>query len=84
MLEPVCREFFNQLSEYIDGELAESLCAELERHLAGCPDCRVVVDTTRKTVSLYRHFGQAELPEGVSKRLWQAIERTGFLSSDKV
>jgi anti-sigma factor RsiW len=84
MPEPRCREFFNQLSDYIDGELAESLCAELERHLAGCPDCRVVVDTTRKTVSLYRRFGQAELPVGVSERLWQAIERTGFLSSDKV
>lgn len=83
MTEPRCREFFNQLSDYIDGELAESLCAELERHLAGCPDCRVVVDTTRKTVSLYRRFGQAELPEGVSERLWQAIERTGFPSSDK-
>jgi anti-sigma factor RsiW len=80
MHEPKCWEFFAQLSDYIDGELAASLCAELERHLDGCPNCRIVVDTTRKTVSLYRRYGPAELPEGASERLWQAIEQSGFLT----
>ncbi len=84
MPEPRCREFFNQLSEYIDGELIAPLCAELERHLADCPDCQIVVDTTRKTVSLYRRFGQAELPAGVSERLWQVLEQAGFGSTDRV
>lgn len=78
MPEPKCRDFCNQLSDYIDGELAASLCAELEQHLAGCPNCRIVVDTTRKTVNLYRRYGQAELPAGVSERLWQAIEQAGL------
>ncbi|GAB4450451.1 MAG: zf-HC2 domain-containing protein [Anaerolineae bacterium] len=81
MPEPKCRDFCNQLSDYIDGELAASLCAELERHLADCPNCRIVVDTTRKTVSLYRRYGQTELPAGVSERLWQVIEQAGFLSA---
>ncbi|MFN8456461.1 MAG: zf-HC2 domain-containing protein [Anaerolineae bacterium] len=75
-----CHDFFNQLSDYIDGELAASLCLELEHHLADCPNCRIVVDTTRKTVSLYRHYGQAELPEGVSERLWLVIEQAGLLN----
>jgi anti-sigma factor RsiW len=83
MTEPRCRNFFNQLSEYIDGELAASFCAELEHHLANCPNCRIVVDTTRKTVSLYRRYGQGELPAGVSERPWQAIEQAGFLSAGK-
>jgi len=79
MHKPKCREFFAQLSAYIDGELAASLCAELERHLADCPNCQIVIDTTSKTVSLYRRYGPAELPEGVSERLWQAIEQSGIL-----
>jgi anti-sigma factor RsiW len=79
--EPKCREFFAQISDYIEGELATSLCAELEHHLADCPNCRVVIDTTRKTVSLYRRYSQAELPAGVSERLWQAIEQSGILSA---
>lgn len=82
MHTPKCREFFEQLSDYIDGELAVSLCTELEQHLANCPNCRIVVDTTRKTVSLYRRYGQAELPPGVSDRLWRAIEQAGFPSAD--
>jgi anti-sigma factor RsiW len=82
MPEPKCQEFFNQLSEYIDGEVAASLCVELERHLADCPNCRIVVDTTRKTVSLYRRYGRAELPADVSERLWYAIEQAGFLSAE--
>jgi anti-sigma factor RsiW len=81
MPEPTCREFFEQLSDYIDGDLAASLCTELEQHLDGCPNCRIVVDTTRKTVSLYRRTGQAELPAGVSARLWLAIEQGGLLSA---
>lgn len=83
MPEPRCRDFFEQLSDYIDGELAASLCVELEQHLADCPNCRIVVDTTRKTVSLYLHTAPAELPEGVSERLWLAIEQAGFLSAGK-
>lgn len=80
MPEPGCREFCQYLSDYIDGEVALSLCVELEQHLADCPNCRIVVDTTRKTVSMYRRFGQTELPAGVSERLWQAIEQAGLRS----
>ncbi len=79
MHTPQCREFFEQLSDYIDGELAASLCTELEQHLANCPNCRIVVNTTHKTVSLYRRYSQAELPPGASERLWQAIERAGLV-----
>ena len=78
MPQPRCREFFEQLSDYIDGELATALWVELEQHLANCPNCHIVVDTTRKTVSLYRHTRPAELPEGVSERLWLAIEQAGL------
>lgn len=76
MHDPNCRQFCHYLSDYIDGELAASLCAELEQHVADCPNCRIVVDTTRKTVSLYRSYDQAELPAEVAERLWQAIEQT--------
>jgi anti-sigma factor RsiW len=81
MPEPRCRVFCDQLSDYIDGELAASLCAELEHHLADCPNCRIVIDTTRKTVSLYRRTGQAEVPADVSAHLWLAIEQAGLLSA---
>jgi len=75
---PRCRDLLAQLSDYIDGELEATLCAELEQHLAGCQDCQIMVDTTRKTVTLYRQHGQvAELPEGALDRLRQALKQSG-------
>ena len=65
----------HELSEFIDGELAPDLCAELEQHMAGCENCRVVVDTLRRTVSLYRTLpADPELPPDVEERLWRRFD----------
>lgn len=72
-----------QLGDYIDGELEQSLCAEIEQHLAGCDDCRVLVDTTRKTVLLYRQQGQespVELSAKITSRLWQRLAEEGCVA----
>jgi len=65
---PACQALLGQLQDYIDGDLEETLCVELEQHLADCDDCRVLVDTTRKTVTLYRRQRQVDLPVGVTAR----------------
>jgi anti-sigma factor RsiW len=72
--DPICRELLGQLSEYIDGELEAALCAKLESHLAECPDCRVMVDTLRKTVTLYHSHVETELPSDVKDRLYKVLE----------
>ena len=68
-----CQELLAQLSDYVDGELEEALCAELEAHLAECPDCRVMVDTFRKTITLYSVQSSPALPEDVEARLFKAL-----------
>ena len=69
-----CQELLGQLSDYIDGELEAALCAELEAHLAECPNCRVMVDTVRKTITLYRSQAPSELPVEVQERLFKVLE----------
>lgn len=66
-----CRELLGQLNEYVDGDLAAELCRDLEQHMAGCANCRVVLDTLGKTLFLYRSLDEApvELPPGVEARL---------------
>jgi len=70
-----CRRLLGSLSDFVDGELEAEICAEIERHLAECPDCRVVVDTLRKTIYLY-HVSSQETspPEGVRDRLFRRLE----------
>ena len=70
----ICRELLGQLSDYIDGELEAALCAELEAHLAGCDNCRVMVDTLRKTITLYHAQAPSELPSDVEVRLYKVLK----------
>jgi len=68
-----CQELLGQLSDYVDGELEEALCAELEAHLAGCANCRVMVDTVRKTITLYSRQATTKLPADVEARLFSVL-----------
>lgn len=76
-----CRELLQSLSDYVDGELEEALCAEIERHLGACEDCRIVVDTLRKTIYLYKTAAEpAEMPAEVRARLYRRLDLDEFLN----
>jgi anti-sigma factor (TIGR02949 family) len=75
-----CRHLLDSLSDYIDRELNEELCQTLEAHLAECENCRIVVDTLRKTVFLYRSTASGvEMPEDVKERLYKRLDLGEFL-----
>ncbi|MBN1536693.1 MAG: zf-HC2 domain-containing protein [Anaerolineales bacterium] len=79
-----CRYLLGSLSEYIDGKLDESICQEIEQHMAGCENCRVVIDTLRKTVSLYHEEAlHTQTPEDVRQRLYKRLKLEDFLLSKK-
>lgn len=69
-----CQEIFEALSDYIDEELAERKCREIERHLKTCHNCRVVVDTLRQTIALYHAIPSQRLPDEVRLRLHKIIK----------
>jgi anti-sigma factor RsiW len=68
-----CKEIFESLSEYIDEELAVKTCEEIEVHLADCENCRVVVNTLRRTVTLYHAIPTETIPGDVRLRLHKKI-----------
>lgn len=74
-----CRDFLSSLSEYVDGALDESLCVEIERHMSGCDNCRIVIDTLRKTIELYQiTTPQPSMPEDVRLRLYHQLDLDEF------
>jgi len=78
-----CRHLLDSLSEYVDGVLEETLCAEIERHLADCDNCRIVVDSLRKTVYLYHVTAPpASVPDDVRARLFQRLDLDDFLDKN--
>lgn len=75
-----CHALLDSLSDFVDGTLSEDLCTELERHLATCQDCQIVVDTLKKTVYLY-HAANEEpsVPTEVRDRLYQRLDLDDYL-----
>jgi len=68
-----CRGLIQEISAYLDGELSQELLADIEVHLERCKDCRLIVDTTRKTIEIYYSAQPLPLPTDVRERLHQAL-----------
>ena len=77
-----CQHLLGQLSDFVDGELERTMCEEIERHLADCQNCRVVVDTLSKTVKLYQTQGQNPVPGDVEERLYRVLNLERFTNPD--
>lgn len=77
-----CRALLGSLSDYVDGSAGDELCRELERHLADCEDCRIVVDTLKKTVYLYHSSKETNLPVAVRERLFKRLNLDEFLKTN--
>jgi len=68
-ISETCQELIARLASFLDGELDPALCEKVEQHLATCPYCRIVVDTTKKTVALYHDAPRETLPADVRQHL---------------
>ena len=76
-----CQALLGYLSDYVDGDLSAELCAEIQQHLDECHNCTIVVDTLRKTISLYREAASepAEVPSVVRERLFRTLNLDDYI-----
>jgi anti-sigma factor RsiW len=70
-----CKEFLAELSDFLDEDTDAAIKAKLENHIAQCPNCFVICDTTKKTISVYKGMKSCTIPEDVHDRLMAAVER---------
>ncbi|HWP84981.1 MAG TPA: anti-sigma factor [Terriglobia bacterium] len=70
-----CKKAILELSNYLDNELDEALRRDLEEHIGCCPECRVIIDTTRLTIQIVRGCEPVPLPQSLRERLQQAIRQ---------
>jgi hypothetical protein len=64
-----------EVSNYLDSDLEPAVRQELEQHIARCPDCWVILDTTRKTVEIYQCCEPYPIPVALKTRLRDAIRK---------
>lgn len=78
-----CKQLLGNFSDYIDGELPADVCAELEQHIKECDNCRVVLNTLRKTIELYQQTqATTGLPDSVRERLFYKLHLDDHLQRE--
>jgi len=73
-----CKAMFAELSDYLDEQLDDSLCEELERHMTGCEPCQAFVATLEATIAQCRRsVGECSPPQAARLReeLMQKYQR---------
>ena len=70
-----CKQFLQDLTDYLDESLDPKLRSELQRHVNECPNCWVLCDTTKKTLKVFKGMECHAVPREVESRLLAALER---------
>ena len=70
-----CDEVLEQLADYLDDDARAELCRAIEAHLSRCRDCRVEVDTVRRTIVLYQAESAVPVPTAAMAGLEAALAK---------
>jgi RNA polymerase sigma-70 factor (ECF subfamily) len=65
-----CDELYDRLTEHVDGTLQGDICADVEAHLAQCPDCMGLRQDLTDLARLCRQVAvKTAMPEDVRRRI---------------
>ena len=68
-----CSDFMAEIGNYLDGDVAAEVRAQLESHLAHCRTCTVLYDSARKTLQVVTDSGSFELPDASFKPIAEKV-----------
>lgn len=70
-----CKDFLTELNDYLDDSCDGELRRKLEAHVNNCPNCWVIFDTSKKTITIYKGMEPQPIPQDVHDRLMAALQR---------
>ena len=68
-----CTDFLAKLTDFFDGQVPTELMLEVEHHIAECKHCEVVLDSTTKTINIYKNHELYDFPPELEQRLHSSI-----------
>lgn len=70
-----CKQFLQELNDFLDESIDPGLRSEIERHVNECPNCWVVCDTTKRTLKVFKGMEAQAVPANVQQRLVSALQK---------
>ena len=68
-----CPDVLSLFSRHLEDEIDPMTCAQMERHLAGCPRCRRACDSLKHVLSLCRRSAVPEVPSDLQESIRAGI-----------
>jgi len=72
--QPNCPDVLTMLSRKLEDEISPDLCAEMERHVDGCPHCKGLCDSLKHTLALCKSAPSPLVPRQVQESLRKAVQ----------
>ena len=70
-----CKDFLNELNEFLDESVDPEIRRKLQEHVNECPNCWVVLDTTKRTIKVYKGQEPQPIPPDIHARLMDALQK---------
>jgi len=68
------KKLFDEVCDYLGGDLDSPMCREIRDHLETCADCTEYIESVKRTVNLYRkHEGCLDTPADCKDRILRNI-----------
>ena len=72
---------YKQICDFMGEDLDTPVCKEVADHLERCPNCRVYLDTVKKTVTLCQEVEkESGVPDEVKDRLFKILDLEDYSS----
>ena len=75
------KDVYKQICDFMGEDLNAPACKEVAEHLENCPNCKVYLDTVKKTVTICKENEKEKtVPEDVKNRLFNVLKLRELLS----
>lgn len=69
------KEVHKKICDFMGEDLNTPVCKEVAEHLESCPNCKVYLDTVKKTVTLCQEVEKDKnMPVDVKNRLFKVLD----------
>jgi predicted anti-sigma-YlaC factor YlaD len=74
MKSPLYKAVYKQICDFMGEDLDAPVCKEVAEHLENCPNCKVYLDTVKKTVTICQETEKdKEMPRDIKNRLFKVL-----------
>jgi RNA polymerase sigma-70 factor (ECF subfamily) len=78
-----CPDVLTMFSKKLEDEISPEVCAKMEDHLQGCPHCKGLCDSLKKTLAACRALPTPSVPVKVQESLRRAVAQAMAENGDR-